>query len=139
MIELTATQQYIRDHGSRFIDELFELLRIPSISAESAHADDMQRAAQWLRESLMRAGADCAEVMPTSGNPVVYAEKMVDPSAPTILVYAHYDVMPVDPIDQWTTPPFEPEIREGRIWARGANDDKGLSAIRIPRLILFCA
>ena len=131
MIELTATQQYIRDHGSRFIDELFELLRIPSISAESAHADDMQRAAQWLRESLMRAGADCAEVMPTSGNPVVYAEKMVDPSAPTILVYAHYDVMPVDPIDQWTTPPFEPEIREGRIWARGANDDKGQSFMHI--------
>lgn len=107
------------------MDELFELLRIPSVSAQSSHKQDMVRAAEWLRDALLKAGADKAELMPTEGNPVVYAEKIVDPKAKTVLVYCHYDVMPEDPIDEWTTDPWEPVIKDGRIWARGANDDKG--------------
>lgn len=107
------------------MDELFGLIRIPSISSESAHKEDMLRTANYYKENLLTAGADKAEVMPTTGNPVVYAEKIIDPAKPTVLVYAHYDVMPVDPIDLWNSPPFEPEIRDGKIFARGADDDKG--------------
>ncbi len=116
---------YIAQNGKRFEEELFELLRIPSISAQSEHKDDMQTCAEWLCQSLLKAGADKATVMPTEGNPVVYAEKIADPARPTVLVYGHYDVMPVDPRNEWKTDPFEPVIKEGRIWARGANDDKG--------------
>lgn len=126
-----AVQQYIRENGQRFIEELSELLRIPSISAESAHAPDMLRCAEWLCDALLRSGADRAEVMSTDGNPVVYAEKTADPAAPTVLVYGHYDVMPVDPAGEWTNGPFDPVIREGRIWARGANDDKGQSYMHL--------
>lgn len=116
---------YIEKNKERFLEELFELLRIPSISAQSSHKGDMVRAAEWLRESLIKAGADRAEVMPTEGNPVVFAEKIIDPKLPTVLVYGHYDVMPEDPIDEWKTNPFEPVVKDGRIWCRGANDDKG--------------
>lgn len=116
---------YIEQHKERFLEELFSLLRIPSISAESAHGTDMTRCAEWLREALLQSGLDRADVMPTAGNPVVYAEKIVSADLPTVLVYGHYDVMPVDPREQWRTDPFEPEIHDGRIWARGANDDKG--------------
>ena len=126
-----AVQQYIRENGQRFVEELSELLRIPSISAESAHAPDMLRCAEWLCDALLRSGADRAEVMSTDGNPVVYAEKTADPAAPTVLVYGHYDVMPVDPAGEWTNGPFDPVIREGRIWARGANDDKGQSYMHL--------
>ncbi len=122
---MKLTKEYIETNRQRFVEELFALLRIPSISAEAGHKDDMVRCAEWLRDALLRSGADSAEVMPTTGNPVVYAEKIVDPSARTVLVYGHYDVMPVDPLDQWRTDPFDPVIRDGRIWARGANDDKG--------------
>ena len=126
-----AVQQYIRENGQRFVEELSELLRIPSLSAESAHAPDMLRCAEWLCDALRRSGADRAEVMSTDGNPVVYAEKTADPAAPTVLVYGHYDVMPVDPAGEWTNGPFDPVIREGRIWARGANDDKGQSYMHL--------
>ena len=119
-------KNYIEQNKDRFLSELFELLRIPSISAQpSLHKGDMVRAAEWLRESLLKAGVDRAEVMPTEGNPVVFAEKIIDPAKPTVVVYGHYDVMPVDPIAQWNTEPFEPVVKDGRIWGRGADDDKG--------------
>ncbi|MBN2639652.1 MAG: dipeptidase [Bacteroidales bacterium] len=116
---------YIEQNKERFLDELFELIRIPSISSQSEHKGDMLRAAEQYKQSFLKAGADKAEVMPTKGNPVVYAEKIIDPAKPTVLVYAHYDVMPVDPIELWHSEPFAPEIRDGKIYARGADDDKG--------------
>ena len=118
---------YIEKNRDRFLEELFSLIRIPSISAESEHKDDMVRCAERWRELLLAAGADKAEVMPTDGNPVVYGEKMVGADKPTVLVYGHYDVMPVAPLDLWRTQPFEPVVKDGRIWARGADDDKGQS------------
>ncbi|MFA8449401.1 MAG: dipeptidase [Bacteroidales bacterium] len=118
-------KQYIEENKDRFLSELFELIRIPSISSQSEHKDDMQRCAEQWVKCMLDAGADKAQVYPTEGHPVAYGEKIIDPSLPTVLVYAHYDVMPVDPIDLWESDPFEPEIRNGRIYARGANDDKG--------------
>lgn len=118
-------KEYIEKHGERFISELFELIRIPSVSSEKEHDGDVARAAEYLKIKLLEAGADKAEVFPTAGHPVVYAEKRIDPEKPTVLVYGHYDVMPVDPLALWNSKPFEPEIREGKIWARGADDDKG--------------
>lgn len=118
-------KQIIEENKERFLEELFELIRIPSISSISDHKPDMLKAAEKYKEHFLKAGCDKAEIMPTAGNPVVYAEKMIDPALPTILVYAHYDVMPVDPIDLWDSPPFEPEVRDGKIYARGADDDKG--------------
>jgi acetylornithine deacetylase/succinyl-diaminopimelate desuccinylase-like protein len=118
-------KKYIDENQQRFLDELFGLLRIPSISSIADHKPDMIKAAEYWKETLLKAGADKATVMPTDGNPVVYGEKIIDPSLPTILVYGHYDVMPVDPIELWKSQPFEPEIRDGKIWARGADDDKG--------------
>ena len=122
---MDKVQAYIEANKERFLDELFELLRIPSISAIASHKPDMQRCAEWLAASLVKAGADRADVMPTEGNPVVYAEKIIDPNAKTVLVYGHYDVMPVDPKEEWKTEPFEPVVKEGRIWGRGSDDDKG--------------
>ncbi len=128
---MEKVKQFIEDNKERFMEELFEAIRIPSISSLSAHKDDMIKMANHFKEVLLKAGVDRAEVMPTKGNPVVYAEKIIDASKPTILVYAHYDVMPVDPIDLWDTPPFEPEIRNGKIFARGADDDKGQGFMHI--------
>jgi len=116
---------YIESNKERFLEELFGLIRIPSISSESAHKPDMYQAADYLVKSLLKAGAGRAEVFPTTGHPVVYGEKIIDRLKPTILVYGHYDVMPVDPLNLWDSPPFEPEIRDGKIFARGAVDDKG--------------
>jgi acetylornithine deacetylase/succinyl-diaminopimelate desuccinylase-like protein len=118
-------KKYVEENQQRFLDELFGLLRIPSISSIADHKPDMIKAAEYWKETLLKAGADKAVVMPTDGNPVVYGEKMIDPSAPTVLVYGHYDVMPVDPIELWKSQPFEPEIRDGKIYGRGADDDKG--------------
>lgn len=118
-------KNYIEENKDRFLNELFDLIRIPSISSLSENKNDMLRAAEYWKKSMLDAGADKAEVMPSDGNPVVYGEKMIDPKLPTVLVYGHYDVMPVDPIDLWTTPPFEPQVRDGKIFARGADDDKG--------------
>ncbi len=123
--------QFIKDNKERFMEELFEAIRIPSISSLSDHKDDMVRMAEFFKKSLLEAGVDRAEVMATTGNPVVYAEKIIDHSLPTVLVYAHYDVMPVDPIELWKSPPFEPEIRDGKIYARGADDDKGQGFMHI--------
>lgn len=118
---------YIDQNKDRFLEELFGLLRIPSVSSLADHKPDMYRAAEYWRSMLIASGADKAELYETPGNPVIYGEKIIDPSYPTILVYAHMDVMPVDPINLWTSQPFEPEIRKGRIWGRGADDDKGQS------------
>ena len=128
---MNKSREYINQNFDRFTEELFELLRIPSISAQAEHKPDMERCAEWLAVSLMKAGADRADVMPTEGNPIVYAEKIIDPKAKTVLVYGHYDVMPVDPIDEWNSDPFEPVIKDGRIWARGANDDKGQTFMHV--------
>lgn len=122
---MKKVHDYIGQNKERFLEELFGLIRIPSISSIADHKPDMMRAAEYWKETILKAGADKAEIMPTKGNPVVYGEKMIDPSKPTVLVYAHYDVMPVDPIDLWTTPPFEPQVRDEKIYARGADDDKG--------------
>ena len=123
-------QQYIEENESRMLDELFSLIRIPSVSSQHEHQEDMIRCARQWSDLLKSAGADRVEVMPSDGNPMVYAEKIVDPSAPTVLVYGHYDVMPVEPLEQWHSNPFEPEIRDGKIYARGADDDKGQSFIQ---------
>ncbi len=122
---MEKVKEYIEKNKERFLNELFEIIRIPSISSQVEHKSDMIRTAEAYKSALLKAGVDKAEVMPTEGNPVVYAEKTVDRAKPTVLVYAHYDVMPVDPIDLWDSAPFEPEIRDGKIWARGADDDKG--------------
>lgn len=136
---MNKVQTYINDNKERFVSELFDLLRIPSISAQSEHKEDMIRCAEHLAVALMNAGADRAEVMPTAGNPVVFAEKIVSPSAKTVLVYGHYDVMPVDPREEWRTEPFEPQIKDNRIWGRGADDDKGQSFMHIKAFEAMCA
>ena len=124
-------KQYIQANEARFLDELFSLIRIPSISTLPAHKEDMLACAERWRQLLLEAGADEAMVMPSEGHPLVYAEKRVSPDAPTVLVYAHYDVMPAEPLELWKNPPFEPEIHDGHIWARGADDDKGQSMIQV--------
>ena len=124
-------KKYIQENEQRFLEELFSLIRIPSISAQSNHKDDIWACAERWKELLMEAGADKAEVMPSTGNPLVYAEKIVSPDAPTILIYSHYDVMPVEPLELWNSAPFEPVIKDGRIWARGADDDKGQAMIQV--------
>ncbi len=116
---------FIEKNRDRFLEELFGLIRIPSVSSKSENKPDMQRATEYIKNSLLEAGADVAEVISTDGHPVVYAEKIIDPSLPVVMVYGHYDVQPAEPLDLWKSPPFEPEIRDGRIWGRGADDDKG--------------
>ena len=116
---------YLDENKDRFLDELLALLRIPSVSADSKYKGDVARCAEAVKESLLKAGADMAEICPTSGHPIVYGEKIIDPSKPTVLVYGHYDVQPADPLDLWDSPPFEPVIKDGKIFARGACDDKG--------------
>jgi acetylornithine deacetylase/succinyl-diaminopimelate desuccinylase-like protein len=118
-------KSFIDDNKQRFLDELFELLRMPSVSTDAKYKKDVLASAEFLKEKLIEAGADKVEVFPTAGYPIVYGEKMVDEKLPTVLVYGHYDVQPADPLHLWTTPPFEPEIRDGKIYARGACDDKG--------------
>jgi acetylornithine deacetylase/succinyl-diaminopimelate desuccinylase-like protein len=125
LFSMEHVKKYIDANKDRFLSELFELIRIPSISSIQDHKDDMLRTAELWKKFIIEAGADRAEVMPSEGNPVVYGEKIVDPNKPTVLVYGHYDVMPVDPIEAWESDPFKPEIRDGKIFARGADDDKG--------------
>lgn len=122
---METVKNYIEENKERFLNELFELIRIPSISSIEAHKPDMIRCAEYWKKLILEAGADRCEIMPTQGSPVVYAEKIIDPKLKTVMIYGHYDVMPVDPLELWNTPPFEPEIRDGKIWARGADDDKG--------------
>ena len=123
--------EYISQNEPRFLEELFSLMRIPSISAQPEHHADMLRCAERWRELLLAAGADTAELIPSAGNPLVFAEKHVADDADTILVYGHYDVMPAEPLELWQTPPFEPVVRDGRIWGRGADDDKGQTMIQV--------
>lgn len=118
-------KDYQEKNKDRFLNEMLELLRIPSISAKSEHKADMQKCAEAVKKSLLAAGCDKAEVMPTAGHPVVYGEKIVDASKPTVLVYGHYDVQPADPLELWHSGPFEPVIKDGKVFARGSADDKG--------------
>lgn len=127
---MMTIKEYIKEHEGRFLEELFALIRIPSISAKTEHKDDMQRCARYWQEHLQGLGVQ-AEVYQTAGNPIVYGEYIIDTSAPTVLVYGHYDVMPAEPLELWKSEPFEPEIRDGHIWARGADDDKGQSMTQI--------
>ncbi len=125
------TQQYIADNKDKFLAELMELLKIPSVSADPAYAGDVAKTAEFVKASLESAGCDLVEIHETEGHPIVYAEKMKDPSLPTVLVYGHYDVQPADPVELWDSPPFEPVIKktdihpDGAIFARGSCDDKG--------------
>ena len=116
---------YMTENRERFVSELIELLRIPSVSADSRHLPDMQTAADFIKNKLLEAGADKAEVLKTAGHPVVFAEKIINESLPTVLVYGHYDVQPADPLELWNSAPFEPVIKDEKIYARGACDDKG--------------
>jgi len=116
---------YQEQHKDRFLNELLDLLRIPSISARTEHSDDMKRCAEAVKESLLKASADKATIYPTDGHPIVYGEKMIDPKLPTVLVYGHYDVQPPDPLELWNSGPFDPLIKDGKIYARGSCDDKG--------------
>jgi acetylornithine deacetylase/succinyl-diaminopimelate desuccinylase-like protein len=127
-------KNYIEQNQERFLNELLDLLRIPSVSADSAFKDDTRRAAEFVKESLLKAGADHAELYETPGHPIVYGEKMIDPALPTVLVYGHYDVQPADPYELWNSPPFEPVIKNERIYARGACDDKGQFYMHIKAL-----
>ena len=122
---MQTVQQYIASNKDRFVSELMDMLRIPSISADSKYKADVARCAEFVKASLLQAGATKAEICPTEGHPIVYGEKIIDASLPTVLVYGHYDVQPPDPLDLWHSPPFEPVIKDGKIYARGACDDKG--------------
>ncbi|MGB3114850.1 MAG: M20/M25/M40 family metallo-hydrolase, partial [Ferruginibacter sp.] len=117
---MQAWQDYQQKNKDRFLNELFELLRIPSVSAKSEHKADMLQCAEAVKNSLLKSGCDKAEVMPTDGHPAVYGEKIIDPSKPTVLVYGHYDVPPVEPHNEWKTAPFEPTVLDGKIFARGS-------------------
>ena len=118
-------KEYLKENKQRFLDELLELLRIPSVSTDSKFKPDVWNAAKYLKDKLISAGADRVHIYATEGYPIVYGEKIIDPELPTVLVYGHYDVQPADPLELWISPPFEPEIRDGKIYARGACDDKG--------------
>ncbi|MET3940196.1 acetylornithine deacetylase/succinyl-diaminopimelate desuccinylase-like protein [Paenibacillus sp. PvP094] len=118
-------QTYFQENREKHLAELNEWLSIPSISAISAHKDDINRAAQWAADALTRAGMENVEVIQTAGHPIVYADHLHAPGKPTALIYGHYDVQPVDPLNLWETPPFEPTVRDGKLFARGATDDKG--------------
>ena len=124
-------EEYIRANEARFLEEWFSLIRIPSVSSDPARKADMEACAERWRTLLLEAGADEARLMPSAGNPLVYAEKRVSPDASTVLVYGHYDVMPADPLELWTSAPFEPEVRDGKVYARGADDDKGQSMTQL--------
>ncbi|KQS25341.1 dipeptidase [Dyadobacter sp. Leaf189] len=127
-------QTYIEENRDRFLSELLDLLRIPSVSADSKFKGDMLKAAEFVRESIEKAGADKAEIYETAGHPVVCGEKIIDPALPTVLIYGHYDVQPADPYELWNSPPFEPVIKNERIYARGACDDKGQFYMHIKAL-----
>ncbi len=118
-------KEYIASNQERFLNELFDLLRIPSVSADSKHKDDVRKAANYVKAKLEEAGADTVHIVETKGHPIVFGEKIVNPSLPTVLVYGHYDVQPADPLNLWYSPAFEPVVKDGKIYARGACDDKG--------------
>jgi acetylornithine deacetylase/succinyl-diaminopimelate desuccinylase-like protein len=119
------TANYINENKEKFVNDLFDLLRIPSVSADPAFQGDVQKCAKTVQDHLIAAGADNVEIIPTKGHPIVYGEKIISSELPTVLVYGHYDVQPADPIELWDTPPFEPTVKDGKVYARGASDDKG--------------
>lgn len=123
-------KKYIKENETRFFGELFSLIRIPSVSSHSDKKADIQKCAEQWKKLLLEAGVDKAEILPTKGNPVVFASKIIDSKLPTVMVYGHYDVMPAEPLELWDSPPFEPEIRDGKVFARGADDDKGQSFLQ---------
>ena len=127
-------KKYIDSNKERFLNELFDLLRIPSVSSNDLYLEDIVKTAFFVKDQLLKAGADFAVVEETDKLPVVYAEKIIDPSLPTVLIYGHYDVQPADPISLWTNPPFEPIIKDDKIYARGACDDKGQLFMHIKSL-----
>lgn len=118
-------KSYLGENQERFIEELLNLLRIPSVSADKAYQSHVHEAVDFIADKLKSAGADNVEICPTAGYPIVYGEKLIDEKLPTVLVYGHYDVQPADPLELWTSPPFEPVVKDGKIYARGASDDKG--------------
>jgi len=127
-------KQYLEDNKARFLTEMMDLLRIPSVSARDEHKDDMKKCAEAVRVALIHSGCDKAQVMETGGHPVVYGEKFIDESKPTVLIYGHYDVQPVEPLEEWRTPPFEPTIIDEKVFARGSADDKGQFYMHIKAL-----
>ena len=127
----TGIKEYIENNKERFFDELFSLMRIPSVSAKPEHKEDMQKCAERYAELLLEAGADEAGVFPTAGNPVVFGSKTLDPTYKTVLDYGHYAVQSAAPLEKWNSDPFEPEIHDGAIWGRGANDDKGQTFMHV--------
>ena len=128
---MTSWQEFIEGHREQYVNELCDFLRIPSVSSLSEHADDVKRAGEWVADRLRKAGMEAVEVMATGGHPVVYGQWLHAPGKPTVLIYGHFDVQPADPLELWTTPPFEPEVRDERIYARGASDNKGNMLIPI--------
>src|SRR5262249_20334743 len=122
---MSSWQAYLDENKDRFLDELLDFLRIPSVSALPAHADDVARAGEWVATRLRAAGMERVQVLPTGGHPVVYGEWLRAPGKPTVLIYGHFDTQPADPLELWDSPPFEPAVRDGRVYARGATDDKG--------------
>ena len=131
---MNAWKDYQEKNKERFLEELLALLRIPSVSAKGEHKEDMIKCAESVKQRLIEAGVDKAEIYSTEGHPIVYAEKMIDPSKPTVLVYGHYDVQPPEPLDLWKSPPFEPTIIDGKIFARGSCDDKGQMYMHVKAL-----
>jgi acetylornithine deacetylase/succinyl-diaminopimelate desuccinylase-like protein len=129
-MDYAAADAYLAKQRERHLDDLAAFLRIPSVSALPAHRPDIARAAEWLADRLRATGVPKVRIMPTGGNPVVYGAWPARAGAPTILIYGHYDVQPVDPVALWQTPPFEPAVRDGRLVARGASDDRGASSSR---------
>ncbi|MFM6944089.1 MAG: M20/M25/M40 family metallo-hydrolase, partial [Bacteroidota bacterium] len=127
-------KDYQQQHQDRFLNELLDLLRIPSISADSQYKGDVARCADAVKASLLQAGCTHAEICPTDGHPIVYGEIIIDPAKPTVLVYGHYDVQPADPLELWHSGPFEPVIKDGKIFARGACDDKGQMFMHVKAL-----
>lgn len=135
---MEEVKKYIEKHKEKILNELFELIRVPSVSAEKSNREAMTKTAELIRKNFIVSGADNARTMPTKGWPVVYAEKIIDKNLPTILVYGHYDVQPAEPLDEWKSQPFEPEIRDGKIYARGADDDKGQLFMQVKAFEFMC-
>src|SRR5271169_5600417 len=126
--------EFIDARRDQHLGELFEFLRIPSVSAKSEHKPDVERAARWVADNLQKAGFKSVEIIPTGLHPLVYAESLEAPGKPTILFYGHYDVQPAEPLDLWTSPAFEPTVRDGKLFGRGTADDKGQVHIHIKAL-----
>ena len=134
---MQAWNDYFTQHKERFLNELLELLRIPSISADSKYKGDVARCAEAVKDSLLQAGCDHAEICPTEGHPIVYGEKIIDPSLPTVLVYGHYDVQPADPLELWHSGPFDPVIKDGKIWVNGEKEFARRRLLRVGDNIAF--